>query len=71
VEQLSKLTWRFSLDENGEPIDSKDDQPPLQTFVFSATMSKGLQQNLKRGRFRNGEFKKAENKASAIGEWST
>ena len=69
VRQSLKLTQRFSLDENGEPFDSKDCQPPLQTFVFSATMSKELQQNLKRRRFRKENSRKAEKKVSAIGEW--
>jgi hypothetical protein len=70
VRQLLKLTWRFSLDENDELIDIKDNQSPLQTFVFSATMRKELQQNLKRRRFRKGEPGKDEKKASAIGGWS-
>jgi len=70
VRQWLRLTWCFRLDENDNLIDSKDDQPPLQTFVFSATMRKELQQNLKRRRFRKGKPGKDEKKASAIGGWS-
>ncbi|KAJ6627886.1 P-loop containing nucleoside triphosphate hydrolase protein [Mycena sp. CBHHK59/15] len=52
LENILRLTLRESKDDQIEPaIDEEDEEPVkdrLQTFVFSATLSKDLQRNVKR-----------------------